>query len=1008
MVRTLKPAAVVGIAGITTLVLYGLVPGAPHLSLPEAVASGADAFGRGYQLGELEILEPTLYHVEESYVEPGRIDWDLMLEVALEAVERRVPTILFKRDPTLLHMEVGEFSTHYEVPRVVTRGDLQRELESVAALLQEHLDPEDVPLAHPDDDALAEVEYAMINGALSTLDPHSVLLPPEDSKEMDVENEGEFGGLGITIIIDPKTRRLTIDYPLPGTPAEKAGLQARDQIMRIDGESTINMTLNEAVTRLRGPVGEPVTIDVKRAGMPDAIEVEVVRDRIKLQPVAAQMLDGGIGYVSIESFHAQVEQQLHQELARLKREPGGLNGLIIDLRDDSGGYLNQAIAVADTFLEEGVIVSTVDGNNRMRDREEAHSRGTEPRYPMAVLVNAGSASASEIVAGALRNQERAVIIGERTFGKGSVQNLYPFYDDSKLKLTISKYLTPHDRSIQSVGIPADIALMPTVVDQPEDEDTGEISNLALLYWRERVRREADLDKHLEQVEIKVDEPIYSLRYWRPFDRGPRVYPPDLSKDYEVQFARDLLVAAPSWRRADILRAATPVVESHRRSATAELNDKLAQLGLDWSTGPSVQTAKLGVELLLGEGGTLHAGAEEQVTLEVTNQGTEPLYQLVAVADFGNEFLDTREFPIGKLEPGQTRSWTHDVSIGAGYPTEQTPVSITFRDVGNDRLLVQETVAAVQGAPLPRLHWSWKTSEKQGGNGDGNMDVGEEIRVTLVVENVGAGPTSEPVARIKNLSGKGLDIVRGTLEPGFWRDAEGQECQPIEGGLEGGRAVGDPAQWADRIQAGDPPTYPEGCERSLLPGETWEGDFVVILKPSQEHERTFKLSLGDASAYDYAAIVRAGFYEYFTNEEEISLRVGGPTIAVAQRKPPVVEVSTQPGPTTDRQRVTVSGVVTDDTGIGYVMVYDQRVSPGTTLDMAEVLRPNDAHLAPDKVFFQGARQDRAVRSVPFTADVSLEPGLNTVAILARDEDGYHATASVVTFYMAPETQAQSTE
>jgi hypothetical protein len=232
-------------------------------------------------------------------------------------------------------------------------------------------------------------------------------------------------------------------------------------------------------------------------------------------------------------------------------------------------------------------------------------------------------------------------------------------------------------------------------------------------------------------------------------------------------------------------------------------------------------------------------------------------------------------------------------------------------------------------------------------------------------------------------------------------------------VENGQVVGDPASGDTRVKAGDPPKYAEGCHRVLAPGETWEGSLVVRINEGDTSagvydRRMVKMSVGDASAYDYASIARAGFYECFMNDEDIAIPVGKPASPVAVRKPPVIEVTRAPGQSVDRDRVTVSGVVTDDTGLSYVMVYDQRRATTGTGEVDEALEGNDALRTPDKVFFQGSHHGEAVRSVPFTADVQLEPGLNTVTIIATDQDGLHATRSVVTFYLAPELQAQLTD
>jgi carboxyl-terminal processing protease len=268
---------------------------------------------------------------------------------------------------------------------------------------------------------------------------------------------------------------LTVKQPIEGTPAWDAGLKASDKIVRIENTSTINMDLDEAVSLLRGKVGEPVTIMVERTGWTAPKPFTIVRGRIKIDPVKGELLDGDIGYLKIQSFHKNVAEDMNQFLDAMEKESQDkLQGLIIDLRNNPGGYLNQAIKVSDRFLRNGVIVSTVEGAERTK--EETHAKTTSKTLsdlPIAVLVNGNSASASEIVAGALRNQSRAIIIGERSFGKGSVQHLYGNPDESRLKLTVAQYLTPGDQSIQSVGIPPDILLQPSLI-RPKGEDAEEM------------------------------------------------------------------------------------------------------------------------------------------------------------------------------------------------------------------------------------------------------------------------------------------------------------------------------------------------------------------------------------------------------------------------------------------------------------------------------------------------------------------------------------------------------
>ncbi len=941
MHRVIRPLAVFGIASGVS------VAAAVQIAVsPENPADfGASAFFPGYDLGKLEILEPTLYHVEESYVEPARVDWEEMYVAGLQAVERRVPVTMFRREPggDVLTVDIGDFSTAYDVPPVGSRKALQREMRTVARLLQEHLQDGDIGDV-PDgiEDPFAEIEYAMVNGMLGTLDPHSLLLPPPDAKEMEVENQGEFGGLGITIV-DRRNGGLTIEATMPDTPAQRAGLQAEDRIVRVEGESTVNMTLDEAVSLLRGPVGSPVQVSVDRPSLPEPIEITVTRQLIGLNRVEGELLDGSIGYISIKAFHDNVERDLHDILSRLHREAspqGDLKGLVLDLRGNPGGFLNQAVRVSDTFLSEGDIVSTVDGSGRHTELERAR-RQAEPDYPMVVLVDASSASASEIVAGALLNHDRAVIIGERSFGKGSVQNLHSFYDDSKLKLTISKYLTPGDKSIQAVGIPADVALQPSVVEVGADGEP-----VVRLFHRERVRREVDLDHALGKAATEaVQRPLYAVRYLETPEQRRGVRP---AEDVQVQVARDVLLSAGgAWRRTDVLDAAGPALRERHRRGEAEVVAAMETLGIDWSDGPpAVRGAALPASLLLdpGEGGVLLAGQTQTVVLSVTNTGDAPLHQVAAIAE-DHGVLDGAEFFFGRVEPGETLSFEHDVTLPDGYATERAPVTFELRDSGEGAFGHVDAEVAVQGHELPRFAWRWSVDDA---SGDGIVQAGEELTIRLELENEGQGAALGASARIRTRQRKIAEIIEGTLVPGT----------PVDGC--------DPEEAVD-------------CETPFAPGDTFEGSFTVKLKEDWAGVIELDLELREEAAYDHASIMRAGFFEFYGQDDHIRLIVGGPVPEAGWRHTPKISISRAPEVRTTDARVVLSGVVEDEEGLDHVMVY----------------------AGDDKVFFEGSGRHTGIRSLPFTADVELASGENVITVLATNAEGFSSTRSVVAWRDATE-------
>jgi carboxyl-terminal processing protease len=311
--------------------------------------------------------------------------------------------------------------------------------------------------------------YGAINGMLSSLDPHSGFMPPDMYREMKIDTQGEFGGLGIEITI--RDGVLTIVSPIEDTPAYRAGLQAGDQILKIEDRYTKDMGIMDAVKLMRGPKGSKVTITVMRDGFEKPRQFTLEREIIKIKSIKAKTLQDGYGYVRITQFQERTADDLHAALSELHKENGGsLKGLILDLRNNPGGLLDQAVKVSDTFLAKGLIVYTEGREEGSNMKFTAHSKGTEPPYPMVVLINGGSASASEIVAGALKDHKRALILGTQSFGKGSVQTIIPLSDDSGLRLTTARYFTPNGISIQAKGITPDIVVHPVEIKEVKETD----------------------------------------------------------------------------------------------------------------------------------------------------------------------------------------------------------------------------------------------------------------------------------------------------------------------------------------------------------------------------------------------------------------------------------------------------------------------------------------------------------------------------------------------------------
>jgi len=373
----------------------------------------------------------------------------------------------------------------------------------------------------PDDQMLIETA---INGMLTALDPHSSYLSPKNFKDMQVQTRGEFGGLGIEVTMENGV--IKVVSPIDDTPAFKAGILANDLITHLDNEQISGLTLEQAVEKMRGPVNTPISLTIVRKGREEPFDIKVTRDVIRINPVKARAEDD-VAYIKVSTFNEQTHAALVKSMDAMKKEIGPkLRGYLIDLRNNPGGLLDQAIAVSDDFLDRGAIVLTKGRNNEETQRSQARPGDTAEGKPIVVLINGGSASASEIVAGALQDHKRATIIGTRSFGKGSVQTIIPLGANGAIRLTTARYYTPSNRSIQAKGIDPDI-----VVEQELPDDLK--SKLAT----EKPRGEASLRGHLRNPDGAEDGAEGENKEEQKEESGSLAYvPKEPEKDTQLQYA----------------------------------------------------------------------------------------------------------------------------------------------------------------------------------------------------------------------------------------------------------------------------------------------------------------------------------------------------------------------------------------------------------------------------------------------------------------------------------------
>ncbi|WP_410216400.1 S41 family peptidase [Paracoccus sp. (in: a-proteobacteria)] len=398
----------------------------------------------------------------------------------------------------------------------------------------------------PDDKALIE---AAINGMLTSLDPHSSFLSSDAYSDMQTQTRGSFGGLGIEV--SQEEGMVKVVSPIDGTPAAEAGVQSGDFITHVNGEALLGLTLDQAVEMMRGPVGSEITITILREGETEPFDLTMARDTIKLTVVRSRV-EGHAVVLRVSTFNDETFDTLRAELDKAVAEAGGIErvtGFVLDLRNNPGGLLNQAISVSDAFLDAGEIVSTRGRNPEESERWNAEAGDLAQGKPMVVLINGGSASASEIVTGALQDHRRAIVVGEKSFGKGSVQTVMPVTSDSAIRLTTARYFTPSGRSIQALGIQPDILVAQPRPAPAEEEDEARSSSSFS-------RSEADLrgalgndvsDEEREQMQTEAAE-VEATAALR-------------DEDYQLAYAVDILkgLAAVNFRAEQVPASETPAV-----------------------------------------------------------------------------------------------------------------------------------------------------------------------------------------------------------------------------------------------------------------------------------------------------------------------------------------------------------------------------------------------------------------------------------------------------------------
>lgn len=766
-----------------------------------------------YSLKEMKYFNWTVLRIIENYVDQKRVNPYEMFRAALRGIEKAVPELIIKFNEESLAIDLIMGDKHSTVkldkkPSVIWENTLI--LKRVFEFVDQNISNRK---------KLYEIEFSAINEMLSELDPHSNFLNANQCNELRISTAGKFGGLGI--IIQSKNGYITVVSPLKGTPAYRAGIKAGDRIIRIDDESAINMSLDEAVNRLRGDPGTKVTIYIMREEWTEPKKLTLIREEIKTKSVDKLLLmdekrQNKVAYIRINGFSDETYSDVSKAYKELKEEAKGeLKGIILDLRNNPGGLLDASVKISDLFLSKGVIVTTRTKDGEKEDEKRANESKSDIDLPMAVLINRGSASASEIVAGALKDNNRAIIIGQTSFGKGSVQILYdkPASNLEKenlkdikfeqpprdcLKLTIAEYLTPRDVSIQSIGITPDVYLVPQVIQRYSMN----------MYYLPRYSSEMKLEKHLESSRPPEDKPFVILPYVLEKEADEEeeedTYGADIKEDFEMRFAKMVILNAKGNDRLKLIESAKALREQYYTQETQKFIDILKARGIDFTEGPfeigdvdietryklitykdkkdsqkkdSKKDDKIIEKTEELKNDVLKAGNDYFINVKLKNKSNKPIYRLSGIIESHDPVLNGKEIFWGYIPPNGEKDYDVLVKFSKSFPKVAIPYRIRLLSGGKYLEKSFENILKVDGLPQPRYTFSYTIRDDgEKSNNNGKIEPGETVTIKVDVKNVGDGDSQDVRVALQNQNGKVVYLKNGMCQFAQLKKDEKAECR----------------------------------------------------------------------------------------------------------------------------------------------------------------------------------------------------------------------------------------
>ena len=730
---------------ITSILLSGCLPGLSGPELPEEP-----------EPSQTPLLGEVLMRIQLDYLELGRLDFSELQEAALLALEREIAEVRVVTPQSKSESQRILFreSTLVKLDSPLSLREMYEGLQSLILKLHEKL---------PEYQS-TELELIALSAIMSSLDPHSVVLPPSSYAEFNENTRGRFAGVGIVIGI--RDKQLTIISLMEGGPAERAGLRIGDQVKEIDGESTKKMSLSAIMQGLRGEIGSRMDLTVERSGKKITYELQREDIQISSSDSVDLRFDDGIPvrYIRLKLFQEDTSTDLEKQLDNLD----SVAGLILDLRGNPGGLLQEAVRVSDLFLppEKRIVSTQTNTDLTSYDSHQLLSSPKIQNIPIVVLVNGQSASASEIVSAALKVNNRAIVVGEQTFGKGSVQSIWGMPGNFGLKMTIARYLTPDNLSIQDVGVQPDLQLDPLYLSENDIhlrslQQESKAENYILHYMRDSEDEETDMDKPLSAAEIENDDYVRIA----------------------VRLLREHLPYQETMK-ATLARSHAMLQAQAEKEVVSEI---LQQAKLDWTLSspsptelPELQISfEQEIDLGVWQGITPPFAPDRKLRIKVQleNKGSMPMERVLVVSESSIDWLDDIEFPFGKLEGGEKGLWVREIDVDQQENPSWLPLDFLVLEGEDQELLRKEFLWSVVPDALPTFSMGFQIIDNGSagsvGNGDGIPQSGETLALKVNLEMQDPQELEEVVLRIGS-SEDGLIWLQDRVEWKSLKDGQSYE------------------------------------------------------------------------------------------------------------------------------------------------------------------------------------------------------------------------------------------